>query len=67
MLEMGRGRFRGRLCLDETLRGQPYSRRRAAAGIQSPTIAPGRVGAFVLCRNSLRSRLVVGAKVGLIS
>ena len=67
MLEMGRGRFRGRFCLDEALRGEPYPRRRPAAGIQSPSIAPGRAGSFILCRSSFRFGLVIGAKVGLIS
>src|SRR5438445_1625737 len=53
--KMGGGRFHRGLCADETLRGQPYSRRRSATGFQGPAIETRGARAFDICRNAFRS------------
>jgi hypothetical protein len=66
MFEMGRGRFHRRVCADEAVRGQSYSRRHPQACLQNTSDEAGDVRAIDFCRDAFGVGLVAGAEAGLV-
>jgi hypothetical protein len=65
MPEMGCRRFHRRVRADETVRGQPYSRRHSKARLQNTSDEARDVRVVDICRDALGIGLVARAKVGL--
>src|SRR6266513_4368875 len=66
MPQMGCRRFRRGFCTDETVRGQPYSRRYSKACLQDSADETRDVRVVGICSAAFCARLVAGAEIGLI-
>ena len=67
MPEMGRGRFHRRVCADEAVRGEPYSRRHPKTGLQNTSDEARHVRAIDFCGDALGPGLAARAKTGLMA
>ena len=66
MPQVGCGRLCRRLCPDETVRGQSYSRRHSQASIQNSADQARNIRVIDIRSGAFRFSLVAGAKAGLI-
>jgi hypothetical protein len=67
MPEMGRCRFYRRVCADETVRGQSYSRRHSQACLQNTPDEAGDIRVIDFCGDAFGVGLAPRAKAGLVS
>ena len=65
MPEMGCRRFHRRVCADEAVRGESYSRRHPQAGLQNTSDEASNVRVVDVRRNAFGAGLVTGAEAGL--
>ena len=63
---MGCRRFHRRVCADETVRGQSYSRRHSQAGLQNTPDEARDIRAIDFCGDALSPGLAARAKAGLV-
>jgi hypothetical protein len=66
MPQMGRCRFYRRVCVDEAVRGQSYSRRHPQACLQSPPDEAGDIRVIDFRRDAFSVGLAPRAKAGLV-
>jgi hypothetical protein len=65
MPEMGRRRFHRRVCADETVRGESYSRRHPQACFQNTSDKARNIRVVDFRGNAFRPGLVAGTEAGL--
>ena len=66
MPEVGCSWFHRRVCADETVRGESYSRRHSQAGLQNTPDEARDIRAINFCGDALSSGLAARAKTGLV-
>ena len=65
MLEMGCRRLHRRVCADEAVRGQSYSRRHPQTCLQNTSDEARDIRVIDICRDAFGIGLVAGAEAGL--
>ena len=65
MPEMGRCRFYRRVCADEAVRGESYSRRHPQACLKNTSDEACDIRVIDICRDAFGVGLVAGAEAGL--